>query len=113
MNDLPPIFPIGAHFIGVLRNLQAVTDRKRSFDSFGHFLGFIQRIHREGDDIDILLVELVDVGLAIGQLPNAIGSPNTPVEDDNGIFSSQILRDVECPAIRQLDLVVRELIAGV
>jgi hypothetical protein len=66
---------------------------------FDHLFGFIHRVHGEGDDIDILPFELVHVSLVIGQLPNAVGSPDAAVENDNRVFSLQVLRDIEFSAI--------------
>jgi hypothetical protein len=58
-------------------------------------LGFGERVNRKGDDVGILLCEFSDMGLEVGYLPNAIGSPDTAIENDNSIFTLEIGRDIQ------------------
>jgi hypothetical protein len=62
-------------------------------------LGFGERVNRKGDDGGILLCEFSDVRLEVGYLPNAIRSPDTAIENDNGIFTLEIGRDIQPAAV--------------
>jgi len=42
----------------------------------------------------MFLFELTDMHLEIGYLPNAVGSPNAAIEDNDGVFASEIGGDV-------------------
>jgi hypothetical protein len=50
--------------------------------------GFVEGIDGKGDHVCMFLFELIDMSLEVGYLPNAVRSPDTAVEDDNGVFTS-------------------------
>jgi hypothetical protein len=49
---------------------------KAGTSALDHLLRLVQRIDGKGNDIDILLLELFDMGLIIGDLPNTVRSPD-------------------------------------
>ena len=83
-------FPVGADFVGIFWNFEAIADRKGRAGALDHFLGFVERIDGEGDDVGVLCFEFLKVRLVIGDLPNAIRSPNAAVEDDDSVFAGEI-----------------------
>ena len=87
-------FPIGADFVGVLWNFESIADRKGRAGALDHFLGFVEGIDREGDDVGILCFEFLKMRLIVGDLPNTVRSPDAAVEDDDGVFAGEIGRDV-------------------
>jgi hypothetical protein len=56
-------------------------------------LRFFQWIDGKGNDVGVLLFEFCDVRLVVGYLPNAVGSPDAAVEEDDGIFAGKISRE--------------------
>jgi hypothetical protein len=74
---------------------------------------FIKRIYGEGHDVDLFLLELLDICLKVGQLPIAVRSPAAAVEDQHRVFTGQILRQMECLAVYQVNTVFREDIAHI
>jgi hypothetical protein len=75
-------------------------------------LRFFQWIDGKGDDVGVLLFEFCDVRLVVGYLPNAVGSPDAAVEEDDGIFAGKISGDAQCRADRRSDSVIWKLITG-
>ena len=73
---------------------------------------FFQWIDGKGNDVGVLLFELCDVRLVVGYLPNAVGSPDAAVEEDDGIFAGKISRDAQCRAGRRSDSIIWKLITG-
>ncbi len=57
MKYLSPIFPIGADLVRISRNFESIDHRKSELVLIYRFLGFVQRIHRERDDINVFLPE--------------------------------------------------------
>ena len=94
MDDVAAHFPVGADFVGVLWNLKVIADRKGRAGSLDHFLGFVERIDGEGDDIGVLRLEFIKMRLIVGDLPNTVGSPDAAVEDDDGVFTGELGGDV-------------------
>ena len=94
VDDVAAHFPVGADFVGVLWNLKVIADRKGRAGSLDHFLGFVERIDGEGDDVGILCFEFLKVRLIVGDLPNTVRSPDAAVENDDGVFAGEIGRDV-------------------
>ena len=90
VNNFSAIFPIGADFVGVFGNFQAVTDRKCRAGALDHFFGFFQGIDRERYDFCGFLLELFDMRLKVGYLPNAVGSPDAAIEYDDGVLAFEI-----------------------
>jgi hypothetical protein len=58
------------------------------------------------------LLEFVDMGLEVGYLPNAVRSPNPPVENHDGIFTFEIGGDTQIMATDRSDVVMRKRVAG-
>jgi len=94
VNNAAAFFPVGADFVGILWNFEAIADRKGRAGALDHFLGFVERIDGEGDDIGVLRLEFIKMRLIVGDLPNTVGSPDAAVEDDDGVFAGEIGRDV-------------------
>lgn len=94
MNDAAAFFPVRADFVGVLWDFEAVADRKRRAAALDHCFGFVERIHRERDDIAVLVFKFVQMRLEVGNLPNAIGSPNAAVKYDDGVFAFEIVGNI-------------------
>ena len=94
VNDAAPFFPVRTDFVGVLRDFKAVADRKLRAGLLDHLFGFVERVDRQRDDIDVLVFEFVYVRLKIGDLPNAVGSPNATVIDDDRVFAFEIVWNV-------------------
>ena len=90
VNDFSPIFPVGADFVGICGNFQAVTDWKCRTGSFDHFFGFFQGINRERNDGRVFLLEFFDMRLKVGYLPNTVGSPDTAIEYDDSVLAFDI-----------------------
>ena len=88
------LFPVGADFVGVLWNFEAIADRKGRAGALDHFLGFVERIDGERDDVGILCFEFLKVRLIVGDLPNTVRSPDAAVEDDDGVFTGELGGDV-------------------
>jgi len=112
MDDAAPFFPISAGLVGVFRDFQAVTNRERGAGLFDHFFRFVERVHGKRDDIGILPFEFLDVGLIIGYLPNTVGSPDTAIEYNDGIFAVEIRRNIERGAVDGRHRIVRKGITG-
>jgi hypothetical protein len=53
---------------------------ERCTSALDHLLRLVQRIDGKGNDIDILLLELFDMGLIIGDLPNTVRSPDAAIK---------------------------------
>jgi hypothetical protein len=87
MNDFTSIFPIRPHLVGVLWNFESITNWERRAGFFDHLFGFVEWIDRQSDDVGVLLLELVNVRLEIGYLPNAVRSPDAAVKDADGVFA--------------------------
>jgi hypothetical protein len=51
--------------------------------------------------------------LIVGQLPNAIGSPDAAVEDDDRVIAFEIGGDIHRPAIQDGDPEVWKQVAGI
>jgi len=66
VDDAPALFPVGADFVGIFGNFEAITDGKGRAGAFDHLFGFLQRIDGEGDNIGILFFELLDMRLEVG-----------------------------------------------
>jgi len=82
--------PVGADFVSILRNLEAITDGKSRAGALDHFLGFVEGIDGERDDVGILRLEFFKMGLIVGDLPNAVRSPDAAVKDDHRVFARKI-----------------------
>jgi len=113
VDDAAPFLPVGADFVGVLRDFETVTDGKRRAGFCDHLLGFVEGVDRERDDRRVFLFEFFQMRLVIGNLPNAVGSPNAAVKDDDGIFAFKIGRESERPAVGQIYREGRKKVAGV
>jgi len=94
VDDAAPLFPVGADFVGILWDFEAIADRKGRAGALDHFLGFVERIDGEGDNVGILCFEFLKVRLIVGDLPNTVRSPDAAVEDDDGVFAGEIVRNI-------------------
>ena len=94
VDDATTLFPISADFVGIFRHFEPIADRKGRAGFCDHFFGFVERIDRQGDDIGILCFEFLKMGLIVGDLPDAVGSPDAAVEDDDGVFAFEIVRKI-------------------
>jgi hypothetical protein len=99
VNDTAAFFPVSADFVSIFRYFQAVTDRKTRAGTLDHLFCLVQRIYGKGDDLGVLLFEFFKVSLIIGYLPNAVGSPDTAVENDHGVFRLDVGRNIERASI--------------
>ena len=59
VNDTSPLFPVRADFVGILRDFEAVADRKLSAGFVDHLFGFVERVDRQRNDIGALAFEFV------------------------------------------------------
>jgi hypothetical protein len=112
VDNAAAFFPIRADFVGVFWNFQAIADGERRAGLFDYFFGFIERIDGKRDDLGIFLLEFVDMGLEVGYLPNAVGSPNSPIKDDDRIFACEVVWDIEQTGIDGLHHITRKWVAG-
>ena len=92
MDDAAAFLPVGAHLVGVGGNCKPVADRERRAGLFDHLFGFVERVNGKRDDIGVFFLEFVDMRLEVGYLPNAVGSPDAAIENDDGIFAFEIRR---------------------
>ena len=46
VNDATPFLPVSADFVGVLRDFEAVADRKCRAGFLDHLFGFVERVDR-------------------------------------------------------------------
>ena len=90
VEDATAFFPIGADFVRVFGNSQSVTDRKCRAGLFNHLFRLVERIDGKGDDLGVFLLEFLNVRLVIGDLPNAIGSPDAAIKNDDRVFAFQV-----------------------
>jgi hypothetical protein len=111
VNDAAAFFPIGADFVGVFGNLQSVADRKHRAGFFNHLFGLVERIDGKGDDLGVFLLEFLDVRLVIGDLPNAIGSPDSAIKNDDRVFAFQIGGNIQNAAANGGNFVIRKRVA--
>ena len=44
VNNTAPLFPVGADFVGIIGNFEAIADRKGRAGALDHFPGFVERI---------------------------------------------------------------------
>jgi hypothetical protein len=112
MNNLASVFPISAYLVGVFGDFQSVADRERGAGFFHHLVGFVERIDREGDHVGIFSPKLLHMRLEVGDLPDAVGSPDAAVKNYHRVFTRQICRDVYRSPVRGRDRVVRKPISG-
>ena len=112
VENAAPFFPISADALGILRHFQSIANRKSRAGLFDHLFGFIERVDGKSDDIGILTAELVDVSLIVGDLPNAVRSPDAAVEYDHGIFAGQTGRKIQRAAVGQFNAETGKRIAG-
>jgi hypothetical protein len=112
MDDTAAFLPIRADLVGVFGDFQVVSDRERRAGLFNHLFGFVERIDRKCDDIGIFLLELFDMGLEVGDLPNAIRSPYAAIENNDGIFAFETGRNIQSTAMGGWHVIVRKWIAG-
>jgi hypothetical protein len=112
VNDTAAFFPVSADFVGIFRYFQAVTNGKSRSRALDHFCCLIQRIYGKRDDLGVLLFEFLKVSLVIGYLPNAVGSPDAPIENDHGVFRLDIGGNIACASIDRWYGVVRKGITG-
>lgn len=94
VDDAAVFFPVGADSVGVYWDFEAVADRKRRAGASDHFLGFIEWVDGQGDDVDVFFLECFKVRLIVGNLPNAVGSPDAAVVDDDGVFGFEVAGNV-------------------
>lgn len=94
MDDAAPFFPVRADAVGVFRNFQTVADGESRAGALDHFFGFVDGVNRERDDVDVFLFEFFEMGLVVGNLPNAVGSPDATIVNDNGVFGFEVAGDV-------------------
>ena len=113
MDDAAPLFPIGADSIGILGHFQAIADGKRCARTLDHLFCLVERIHRERDNIDTFFLEFFDMSLVVSDLPNAVGSPDAAVIDDDRVFAFEIGRNIEPATVGDLHVEARERIAGI
>lgn len=74
-----------------LIGIHAVPERKAEALLCDHRTGILDVIYGTGDDPDLLLFEIIEMGLKIGQLPMAERSKDTAIDDKDGPLSSQII----------------------
>ena len=111
VDDAAAFFPIRADFVGILGNFQSVVDGKCRAGFLGHLFGFVERVDGKGDDMGVFLLEFFDVRLVIGDLPNAIGSPDAAIKNDDRVFAFQIGGDIQNGAGNGGDFVIRKRVA--
>lgn len=58
MKNLSTLFPVGPDFVSISRDLKSMGNREGELVLVYRFLGFFQRIYREGDDVNIFLPEI-------------------------------------------------------
>ena len=97
VNDAAAFFPICADFVGIFRNFEAVADGKRRAGFFHHLFGLIERIDGQGDDVGVLALEFFNMRLIVGNLPDAVGSPDAAIKDDDGVFALEIGGNIQRP----------------
>ena len=90
MNDFTSIFPIRAHLVGIFWNSESITNWERRAGFVGHFNGFVEGIDGQCDHDGVFLLELVDMRLEVGQLPDAVRSPDTAVKNYHRVFAFEI-----------------------
>lgn len=90
VNNAAAFFPVCADLVGIFGNFEAVADGKRRAGFFRHLLGLIERIDGESDDLGILALEFVNMRLIVGNLPDAVRSPDSAIENDDGVFALEI-----------------------
>ena len=90
VNNAAPFLPVRADFVGILRDFETIADRKRRAGFIDHLLGFVERVDRKRDHVRVFIFEFFQMRLEIGNLPNAVGSPDTAVIDDHGVFAFEI-----------------------
>jgi hypothetical protein len=112
VDDAAPFFPVRADRVGVLRDFQAVSNRKSRAGLFHHLFGFVERVDGKADDVGIFLFEFFDMCLEVGYLPDAVGSPDAAVKNDDGIFTIDICWDVKRAAASGWHRVIRKWVAG-
>jgi hypothetical protein len=112
VNDAAAFFPVSADLVGVFGNFQAVADGKRRAGLLHHLFGFVERIDRKCDDVGILVFEFFYVRLKVGDLPDAVRSPDTTIENDDGVLALEIGMDIQPAAIGRWHRVVRKCVAG-
>lgn len=88
-------FPVGADLVGVLGYFQTIADGKRRASLFNHLLGFVERVDGKGNKVGIFLLEFLNMRLEVGDLPDAVGSPDAAIEDDNAILTREIRRNIQ------------------
>jgi hypothetical protein len=108
MEDAAAFLPIRADLVGVLRDFQPVPDRKRRPGLFDHLFGFVERVDGKRNDIGIFLRKFFDVRLEVGYLPNAVGSPDAAIENDDGIFTFEIRRNIQSAAVSRGHVIIRK-----
>lgn len=94
MNDAAAFLPVRADLVRVFGDFQPVSDWERRAGLFDQLFGFVERVDGKCDDIGIFLLEFFDMRLEAGDLPNAVGSPDAAIENNDGIFALEIRWDV-------------------
>ena len=90
MNNLASVFPIRANLVGVFGDFQSVADRERSAAFVSHFYCFVEWIDGQRDHVGVFLLELVDMRLKVGYLPDAVRSPDAAVKNYHPVFAFEI-----------------------
>jgi hypothetical protein len=75
-------------------------------------LRFLQWIDGKRDDFGVLLFEFLEMRLVVGNLPNAVGSPDAAIKEDDGIFTGKIGGNVQPHAGSHWNDVIWKGIAG-
>jgi hypothetical protein len=112
VNNAATRFPAGADFVGIFGDLQAVADGKGGAGALDHFFGFVQWIDRKSNDLGVLLFEFVDMRLIVGNLPDAVGSPNAAVKDDHGVLGFDVGGNIQNAASDGWHRIVRKHVSG-
>jgi hypothetical protein len=113
VNDAAPFFPVGAYSIGIFGYFKAVADRKVCAGFCDHLLGLFERIDGQRHDICVLGFEFFVVSLVIGNLPNAIRSPNAAIVNNDGVLAFESRGQLQCPTIGQIYIENWERIARI
>ena len=66
MDNFSPLFPKGAYFVRISGHFKSIDHWKSKLQLVHSLSGLIQRIHGKGYDLDVLFLELLDVGLEVG-----------------------------------------------
>ncbi len=108
LDDLPAFFPKRSQLISdVARN--TVTDRERDF--VGYFLRLVERIDTRRNHFHVERFKLVLNSFESRQLTATVGSPVTPVKQDNPVLGVQAIRQVERSAADEINRQIGKRIA--